>query len=68
MTKLTLGFPGGSDGKETTCNAGDLEKGMATLIFLSGEFHGQISLVGYSPGDPKDLDMTEQLTLSLTRY
>ena len=27
MTKQTLGFPGGSDGKETTCNAGDLEKG-----------------------------------------
>ena len=40
MTKLTLGFPGGSDSKENTCNAGDLEKGMATLVFLSREFHG----------------------------
>ena len=41
MTKLTLSFLGGSDGKKkTTCNAGDLEKGMATLVFLSGEFHG----------------------------
>ena len=33
---ICLGFPGGSDGKESTCNAGDLgwedplEKGMAT--------------------------------------
>ena len=31
-----------------------------TLVLLSGEFHGQRNLVGYSP-----LDMTEQLTLSL---
>ena len=22
--EITLGFPGGSDGKESTCNAGDL--------------------------------------------
>ena len=25
-----LGFPGGSNGKESTCNAGDLGSGMAT--------------------------------------
>ena len=24
MVLLTMGFPGGSDGKESTCNAGDL--------------------------------------------
>ena len=40
MTLVFLGFPGGSDGKESTCSAGDLglilgwedplEKGMAT--------------------------------------
>ena len=30
---------------------------------LPGEFHGQRSLVGYSPQDHKQLDMTEQLTL-----
>ena len=39
-TKLYMGFPGGSDGKKSTCNAGDLglilglanspKKGMAT--------------------------------------
>ena len=30
------------------------------------EFHGQRSLVGYSPWDLKELDTTEQLTLSLS--
>ena len=33
-----------------------------TLVFLPGEFHGQRSLVGYSPWDRKESDMTEQLT------
>ena len=41
-----------------------LEKGMATPIFLPGEFHGQRSLVGYSPWGCRDSDMTEQLTLN----
>ena len=36
-----------------------------TPVFLPGEFHGQRSLVGYSPWGHKELDMTEQLTLSL---
>ena len=41
-----------------------LEKGMAsTLVFLPGEFHGQKSLVGYSPWDQKKSDTAEQLTL-----
>ena len=50
-----LGFPGGSEGKESTCNAGDLGwdslgEGMAThSSILIGESHGQRSLVGYSP-------------------
>ena len=44
------GFPGGSDGEESTCNVGDptlgqedlLEKGIATQpVFLPGEFCGQ---------------------------
>ena len=30
-----------------------------TLVFLPGEFHGQRSLVGYSPYDCKELDTTE---------
>ena len=42
-----------------------LEKGMQpTPVFLPGEFHGQRSLEGYSSWSCKELDMTEQLTLS----
>ena len=69
-----LGFPHGSDGKESTCSVGDLssipgsgrspgeENGNLLQYFLPGEFQGQRSLVGYSPLDHKELDMTEQLT------
>ena len=40
-----------------------LEKSMAiTPVFLLGEFHGEKSLVGYSPWGHKELDTTEQLT------
>ena len=46
-----------------------LEKEMATTpVLLPGKFHGQRSLVGYSPWGCKELDMTERLTLSLQRY
>ena len=57
----SLGFPGGSDGKESACNERDLdliaglgsspEEGsqQPTLVFLPGEFHGQRSLEDYSP-------------------
>ena len=42
-----------------------LEKGMAThSSILSGESHRQRNLVGYSPWDHKELDMTEWLTHS----
>ena len=59
------GFPRGSDGKESACNAGDLGS-----ISGSGRSHGEgkgnplqysrlensmdRSLAGYSPGDPKN--------------
>ena len=54
-------FPCGSDGKDSACNAGDpgstpeserspyRREWQPTLVFLPGEFHGQRSLVGYSP-------------------
>ena len=43
-----------------------LQKGMATFpVFLPGEFHGQRSLVGYTPWDGKESDTIKQLTLSL---
>ena len=36
-----------------------IAKGMATLVFLPGESHGQRSQEGYSPWGYKELDMTE---------
>ena len=37
-----------------------LEEGLAaTPVFLPGEFHGQRSLVGYSPWGRKEIDTTE---------
>ena len=58
-------IPGGSDGKESACNAEDWgsvpglgkipwRKGwLPTPVFLPGEFHGQRSLVGYVHGVAK---------------
>ena len=40
-------------------------KWQLTSVFLPGEFHGQKSLVGYSPWNHKESDTTEWLTLSL---
>ena len=72
-----LGFPGGSDGKESTCNAGDSgsipasgkipwrREWKLTPIFLPGEFHGERSLVGCSPWGGKKSHRTKWLTLSL---
>ena len=36
---------------------------LPTPVFLPGEFHGQRSLVGYSPWGQKESGTTEQLTL-----
>ena len=73
--KEEKGFPGGSVGKESTCNAGDAGSHkfsprvgkipwktawQHTPVFLSGDFHGQRSLVGYSPQGPKEPDTTEE--------
>ena len=33
-----------------------------TPVFLPGEFHGERSLVSYSPWDHRESDTTEQLT------
>ena len=64
-----MGFPGGSDGKASACNAGDLgstpgwgrfpEEGQPTPVLLPGKSHGWKSLVGYSPWGYKESDMTE---------
>ena len=37
---------------------------LPTLVFWLGEFHGQGSLVGYSPWGCKESNMTERLSLS----
>ena len=56
-----MGFPGGSDDKESACNTGDMSwipglgrcpgegNGYPLPVFLPGEFHGQRRLVAYSP-------------------
>ena len=65
-TPVFLGFPGGSTGKESACNEGDLgwedsrrREQLPTLVFWSGEFHGL-----YSPCGHKELDVTERLSRS----
>ena len=79
-TSVFLGFPGGSDGKESTCNAGDLGlipglgrspgggHGKPLQYSCLESPHGQRSLVGYSPWDRKELDTPEQLGTSDTQY
>jgi len=65
-------FPGGSDGKESTCNAEGVGKiawrreRLNSPVFWPGEFHGQRSLMGYRPWGCKELGTTEQLSLSFT--
>ena len=73
-------FPGGSDCKESACSMGDpgsipgLRRspgegnGYQLQVFLSGESHGQRSLVSYSPWSCTELDMTEWLTHIHTCY
>ena len=49
-------------GEEDPCS----RKWQTTPVFLSGESHGQRSLLGYSPWSRKESNVTEQLTLSFT--
>ena len=69
-----LGFPGGSDGKESACSAGDLGSipgsgrspgegnGNPLQYSCLENHHGQRSLVGYNPWGCKELDTVEQLS------
>ena len=69
-----MGFPGGSDGKESTCNAGDLGSIPGLERSLGGghgnplqyscleNSHGPRTLAGYSPWDHKESDTTERLS------
>ena len=68
-----MGFPGGSDSKESICNLGKLGSiprlgrspggGHDNPLQYSclKNPHGQRSLAGYSPWGHKELDMTKQL-------
>ena len=40
--------------------------GQSTPALLPGKFHGQRSLIGFSPWGHKESDMTERLSLSLS--
>ena len=75
---LFMGFPGGSDSKESACNVGDMGliprlgrspgggHGNPLQYSYLENLHGQRSLAGYSPWGCKELDTTEQLSLSLS--
>ena len=70
-----MSFPGGSDGKESTCNVGNpgsipgqgkipgRRKRQPTPVSCLEKSYGWRSLVGYSPWGHKEVDMTEWLTL-----
>ena len=67
-----MGLPGGSDGKESACNARDMgldpwvrnipwrRKCQPTSVLLPEESHEQRSLEGHSPWGPKETDTTDK--------
>ena len=74
LESLWEAVPGGAVGKESACQCrrhkrcgfnpwiGKIpwnRKWQPTPALLPGKFHGQRSLVGYSPWDCKELDMIE---------
>ena len=73
-TSVSLGFPGGSDGKESACKTEDLGLVPGLGRFPEGGHgnplqysclenpRGLRSLAGYSPWGGKDSDMTELLS------
>ena len=74
LSQVFLGFPAGSNDKESTCNAGDLGSIPGLGRSPGGGYgnplqyscleiaHGQRSLGGYSPWGRKEQDMTKQLS------
>ena len=69
-----MGFPGGSEGKESTCNAGYLGSSPWLGRYPEGEHgnplqysclenpHGQRSLAAYSPWGHNESDSTKHST------
>ena len=74
ISQSLWGFPGGSDSKESICNAGDLGSipglerspggghGHPLQYFCLKNPHGQRSLAGYNPWGRKESGTTEQLS------
>ena len=74
VSKISLGFPGGSVGKESACNAGDLgsvpglgrspggRHGIPLQCSCLECLQGQRGVVGYSPWGRKELEATERLS------
>ena len=76
------GFPGSAVVKNLPVNSGDVSeicgfdpgtreilwsrKWQPTPVFFPEKFHGHKSLAGYSPWGCKEMDKTEQLTLSIS--
>ena len=70
-----MGFPGGSDGRESTCNAADLgsvpelgrsrggRHGNPHQYSSLGNPYGKKNLAGYSPWGHTESDMTERLSI-----
>ena len=76
----TFTTPGGSSGKESTCQCRRCKrcgfdpwvskipwkrKWHPTVVLSPGKFHGQRSLVGYTPRDLKELDTIEYIPENL---
>ena len=75
-----MGFPGGSDGKESTCSAGDLgwedalEKGMATHSSILAwripwmEEPGRLQVHGVAKSQTRLSDFTVFLSLAANKF
>ena len=75
VVTMRKGFPSGSYGKESACNAGDLGSTIPGSGRSSGKWNGNPfqyccleksmdRVVGYSPWGHQELDMADRLTLS----
>ena len=80
LSRFVMGFPSGSNSKESACNLGDQGSVLGLgrshggwhvnllQYFCLENSHRQRSLVGYSPQGCKELDMTEPLITAQHRF
>ena len=63
LTQMVKNLPGNAGDSGLIPGSGRSPgEGNTTPVFLSGEFHGQMSLAGYGLQSHKEPDMTERLT------